>query len=105
MQLSILQLHQSIASHMAQPGHMSLPTPAAPSPMLMSPSALSALLTPSGSGFRVDFGAALASIQGATSADVDDPLDIPELSPLPPEKRPEVYDAFEEYLRKKRKHR
>ena len=26
------------------------------------------------------------------------------LSPLPPEKRPEVYDAFEEYLKKKRKH-
>ena len=31
---------------------------------LLSPEALSALLTPSGSGFRVDFGAALAAMEG-----------------------------------------
>ena len=81
MQLSILQLHQSIASHMAQPGQMALPTPSAPSPMLMSPSALSALLTPTGSGFRVDFGAALKAIEGG-QYNVHDPLDVA-LSPLP----------------------
>lgn len=83
MQLSILQLHQSIATHVAQP---TLPVPAAPSPMLMSPSALSALLTPSGSGFRVDFGAALKAIEGGTFGPLDppnlDPLDV-SLSPLP----------------------
>ena len=61
MQLALLQLHQSIAAHMAPPA------PALPSPLLMSPSALSALLTPSGSGFRVDFGAALTAM--AESAD------------------------------------
>jgi len=79
MQLALLQLHQSIAAHMTpQP-------PALPSPLLMSPSALSALLTPSGSGFRVDFGAALTAMQNGT-ADVAaeellDPLDV-SLSPL-----------------------
>jgi len=78
MQLSILQLHQSIATHIAPP---TLPTPAAPSPMLMSPSALSALLTPSGSGFRVDFGAAIAALTGAGENGGDDPLDV-SLSPL-----------------------
>ena len=81
MQLSILQLHQSIAAHVAPPPM--LPS-AAPSPMLMSPSALSALLTPSGSGFRVDFGAAIAAMSGAGASECDDLLDplAGSLSPL-----------------------
>jgi len=76
MQLALLQLHQSIAAHLAPPA------PALASPELMSPSALSALLTPSGSGFRVDFGAALTAIHGVADGDVD-PLDV-SLSPLMP---------------------
>ena len=76
MQLSILQLHQAIAAHIAQP---QMPSVSAPSPLLMSPSALSALLTPTGSGFRVDFDAALAAITGTGA---NDPLDV-SLSPLP----------------------
>ena len=92
MQLAILQLHQSIATHISQPP---VPPTVAPSPLLMSPAALSALLTPSGSGFRVDFGAALAAMQGGgggggTSGDdpFSDPLDVA-LSPLPsPPKQP-----------------
>lgn len=76
MQLSILQLHQAIAAQIAN-----VPAaPTAPSPLLMSPSALSALLTPSGSGFHVDFGAALAAMKGEGNAD---PLDV-SLSPLLP---------------------
>ena len=63
MQLAIVQLHQSIANHLGPPTGIPDSFPrAAPSPTMMSPSALSALLTPSGSGFTVDFGAALAAM-------------------------------------------
>ena len=86
MQLALLQLHQALAAHMAPP-----PAAVPPSPLLMSPAALSALLTPSGSGFRVDFGAALSAISGG-EVEVD-PLDVtlePLLMPPPPpsSKRP-----------------
>ena len=72
MQLALLQLHQAIAAQVAPPSAAppsvappsALAFAAAPSPLLMSPSVLSALLTPSGSGFRVDFGAALSAMTG-----------------------------------------
>jgi hypothetical protein len=81
MQLSILQLHQALAVHIAQGPSSSLGAPA-PSPFLMSPSALSSLLTPSASGFRVDFGAALASIDDG--ADLGAAIEaVPSARPAP----------------------
>ena len=80
MQLSILQLHQAIATHLTTGNAPAKPPE--PSPFLMSPSALSSLLTPSASGFRVDFDAALASINGGEVPLADPLLDLP-LPPIP----------------------
>ena len=85
MQLSILQLHQAIAAHMSMGQQFAdgpPPSMPQPSPFLMSPSALSSLLTPSASGFRVDFGAALEAI-GDDGLDISDALAaVPSARPL-----------------------
>ena len=90
MQLALLQLHHTIAAHLGGSGVSAgtavsqlcgTPAPGGALSSPFSPMALSALLTPSGSGFRVDFSAALAAMsEGGVSAelltsDADDLID------------------------------
>lgn len=96
MQLAVLQLHSSVANS-ASASTVGAPS-AHPSPggsssldVALSPMALSALLTPSGTGYRVDFEAALAAMRDGIAEPIEDPLDEESLlamisspSPRPP---------------------
>ena len=94
MQLSILQLSRALASSLNDPPPAALDHGPQPLPALslgsntagslLSPAGLSALLTPSGQGYQVDFGAALAAMEmeaadttallGQGAADLSGPL-------------------------------
>jgi len=96
MQLAILQLHSAIAVQLGSSGVSGPAVTRQQSPgagLAISPMALSALLTPSGSGFRVDFGAALEAMQSGVAAEPidDDPFTDEQMlallaspSPFPP---------------------
>jgi len=81
MQLAILQLHSSVAtgaaaSAVGAPSAHPSPGGATGLDLAMSPMALSALLTPSGTGYRVDFEAALEAMRDGVAAEAaEEPLD------------------------------